>query len=67
MKIFHTFDSKTYIHMLTTALCAIARHEEDYLAEWIDYHLALGFDHIFIYDNDDPRDDAITQLCRHET
>lgn len=52
--------------MLTTALCAIARHEEDYLAEWIDYHLDLGFDHIFIYDNDDPRDDAIEQLCRQE-
>ena len=40
--------------MLTTALCAIARHEEDYSLNGIDYHLDLGSDHIFIYDNDDP-------------
>ena len=34
-------------------ICAIALHEERYIDEWIQYHLKLGFYHIFIYDNSD--------------
>jgi hypothetical protein len=33
------------------AIIAIARLENDYLKEWIEYHLDLGFSHIYIYDN----------------
>ncbi len=28
-----------------------AKNEAPYLAEWCAYHLALGFDHIWVYDN----------------
>jgi Glycosyl transferase family 2 len=35
----------------TAVICAIAKYEEMYLDEFVDYHLALGFSHIFIYDN----------------
>lgn len=34
-----------------TAICAIARDENPYLLEWAAYHLAIGFEHIFLYDN----------------
>jgi hypothetical protein len=34
-------------------ICAIALNEEPYLDEWIQYHLALGFSHIYLYDNSD--------------
>ena len=34
------------------ALCAIARNEQPYLAEWAAFHLAIGFESIFIYNND---------------
>lgn len=34
-------------------ICAIALHEERYIDEWIQYHLKLGFYHIYIYDNSD--------------
>lgn len=34
-------------------ICAIAKNEDLYLDEWITYHLALGFKHIFLYDNHD--------------
>jgi len=37
----------------TAVICAIALNEEPYVHEWIQYHLKLGFDHIYIYDNDD--------------
>ncbi|MCR5563024.1 MAG: glycosyltransferase family 92 protein [Desulfovibrio sp.] len=33
------------------ALCCIARDEDFYIEEWVDYHLLLGFDKIIIYDN----------------
>ena len=36
----------------TAAICTIALHEEPYIDEWIQYHLKLGFDHIYVYDND---------------
>lgn len=32
-------------------LCCIACLEDNYIDEWIDYHLMLGFDQIFIYQN----------------
>lgn len=34
------------------ALVCIAKDEEHYIKEWVDYHLKLGFDDIFIYQND---------------
>ena len=32
-------------------ICGIALNEELYIDEWINYHLALGFNHMYIYDN----------------
>jgi hypothetical protein len=33
------------------ALVCIAKDEDLYLQDWIDYHLKLGFDDIHIYQN----------------
>jgi Glycosyl transferase family 2 len=33
------------------AICVIMKDEERYIDDWIDYHLALGFEHIYISDN----------------
>lgn len=33
------------------AICAIAKDENSYVLEWAAYHLGIGFDHVFIYDN----------------
>ena len=33
------------------ALVCIAKNEDRYIDEWIDYHLSLGFDEIFVYMN----------------
>lgn len=35
------------------ALCCIAKCENLYLSEWVNHHLNIGFDHIYIYDNND--------------
>jgi Glycosyltransferase family 92 len=36
---------------LGVAVVAIVKDEADYLEEWLAYHIALGVDHFFIYDN----------------
>ena len=36
------------------ALCCIVKNENDYLDEYVNYYHNLGFDKIFIYDNNDP-------------
>ena len=38
---------------MVTSICAIAKYENDYIAEWVRYHINLGFDHIYIYDNNE--------------
>lgn len=39
----------TYKH--EHSVCLIIRDENKYLDEWITYHLGIGFDHFYIYDN----------------
>ena len=34
-------------------ICCIAKGEELYITEWIIYHLAMGFQRIYIYDNNE--------------
>lgn len=36
-----------------TVICAIAKNEHRYLNDWCKHHLSIGFDHIFVFDNDD--------------
>ncbi|MBI9044050.1 MAG: glycosyltransferase family 92 protein [Anaerolineaceae bacterium] len=38
--------------MDTISLCLIARNEAEYLEEWLDYHILLGVDRFYIYDNE---------------
>jgi hypothetical protein len=36
---------------MKVALVCIAKNEDPYIEEWVSYHLKLGFDHVFIYEN----------------
>ena len=33
------------------AICAIIKDEQKFLKEFIDYHLSLGFDDIYLYED----------------
>lgn len=44
------------------ALVCIAKNEENYIKEWVTYHKKLGFDDIFIYQNDWRWDDEIENV-----
>lgn len=37
---------------MNIALVCIAKNEDNYIQEWVTYHLKLGFDSIYIYEND---------------
>ena len=37
----------------TAVICVVAKDEESYIDEFVDYHHALGFSKIFVYDNSD--------------
>jgi hypothetical protein len=49
--------------------CVVAtvRNEGVYLLEWIAYHQAIGFEHFFIYsnDNDEGSDQLLSALCHN--
>jgi len=36
---------------MKTIICAIAKNEDNYIKDFCEYHLGLGFDEIHIYDN----------------
>jgi hypothetical protein len=44
-------DSEVQEFKLKTALVCIAKNEDNYIEEWVNYHIKLGFDMIFIYEN----------------
>lgn len=38
---------------MQVVVCAMAKNEHLYINEWVKHYLSLGFDKIYIYDNDD--------------
>jgi len=45
---------------LKVAVCAICRNERPYVEEWISYYQTIGFDGVYIYDNES--DDGTSEL-----
>lgn len=45
--------SSSHKSSVKPAILAIAKLEHRYIETWVKYHLTLGFDHIFLYDNED--------------
>ena len=59
------FISLTHIYKkinLKVALCTMGKKENLYIKEFVDYYLNLGIDHIFIYDNNDPNSEKISDV-----
>lgn len=58
---FHFPDTKNNIQ-IKIALCTMAKKENLYIKEFVDYYIKLGFSKIFIYDNNDPNDEKISDV-----
>ena len=51
---------------MNVVICAIAKNENKYLYEWAEYHIGIGFSHIYLYDNNDIDGERITlSLFKH--
>lgn len=48
------------------ALCCIAKCENDYLKEYMNYYWSLGVDMIFIYDNNDSNGERIEDILEEK-
>lgn len=44
------------------SIATTARWETPYIAEWLSYHRAIGFDHVYLYCNDDEPDELFTAV-----
>lgn len=44
-------------------ICTRAKNEDDYILEWVEYHLNLGFDNITIFDNNDS--DSLSDILKY--
>lgn len=51
---------------MKTCLVCIAKNEDHYIKEWIDYHLKLGFDNICIYTNDWDFIDSNSKIIKYQ-
>lgn len=47
----------------SVAIVAIAKNEGRYIEEWVRYHLSIGFDRIFLFDNEST-DDTYAKLLQ---
>jgi hypothetical protein len=52
---------------LHLGIVVIVRNEAPYLEEWLGYHVALGVDHVFLYDNgsDDDLEQVVERHVNH--
>ena len=49
---------------MKVVVCALMKHEDEYVDEWIAYNKYLGFDHIHIYDNEEKPSAHLAALPR---
>lgn len=51
---------------MKTCIISIAKHENLYVEEWVNHHLNLGFDRIFICDNNKSGEEKISDVIDNE-
>ena len=55
LKMYNTYSLDEYLKKMDEyVVCGIAKNEDDYIEDWVRFHLRIGFDHIYLYDNNAP-------------
>ena len=57
---------KNLISNTKVCMCVIGKKENLYAKEFINYYKNLGYNHIFIYDNNDVNDEKFEDVLRQE-
>ena len=45
-------------------VCGIAKQEKDYIYDWVKYHINLGYDKIYLFDNNDPDGESYDEMLK---
>ncbi len=51
-----------FTNHIKVALCTMGKKENLYIKEFVDYYIKLGIDHIFIYDDNDPHTEKMSDI-----
>ena len=57
---------KSWTNNISVCLCVIARHENLYAKEYVNHYKKLGYNHIFIYDNNDKDGERFEDVIQKE-
>ena len=58
--IFCFYDKKAL--KIKVAICTMAKNENLYIKEFVDYYIKIGIDHFFIYDSNEPNTEKISDV-----
>jgi len=61
INICNLYNNKEFI-----CLCVIGKKENLYAIEYVNYYINLGYDHIYIYDNNDIEDENFESVIEDE-
>ena len=59
------FFNNQYRKDIKVALCTIGKKENLYIKEFIEYYIKLGIDHLFIYDDNDPNTEKMSNIINN--
>ena len=62
---FHKIINKSE-SLIKVGICTLCKEENLYIQEFIDYYRDLGYDHIFIYDNNDINGERLEDVIKKE-
>ena len=61
--VFNLLTIKKYVNNdIKVALCTMGKMENLYVKEFVDYYIKIGVDHLFIYDDNDPNTEKISDI-----
>jgi hypothetical protein len=59
-------NTKNYISNTKVCMCAIGKKENPYAKEFVNHYINLGYNQIYIYDNNDPNDEKFEDVLKKE-
>ena len=65
-EIINVYKYKKIINTKKVCLCVIGKNENLYIQEFINYYNKLGYNHIFLYDNNDINDERFYDVIKNE-
>ena len=66
LDIIYTFLLKYTSRNIKVGLCAVGKGENLYAKEFVNYYKKLGYNHIFIYDNNPPKGERFEDVIQEE-